>query len=100
MGGGRVSISIHLQRPDSVFENCLLTGGTVPTYTHLTNLTTFPGVRVLFFPRVVGKGDPPKALCTSLDKRRGEDTRGGDTVRDERRKKEAKRKLTAAKRKG
>jgi len=43
---------------------------------------------------------PPKALRTSLDKRKGEDKRGGDAVRDERRRKEAKRKLTAAKRKG
>ena len=58
-GGGSVSIMMNLQRPDSIFENCIASG-TVPTQRYFPNATypQHPSMSVPFYPRIVLASDP------------------------------------------
>jgi len=58
MGGGRITANINLQRPDSIFENCLASG-TIPLFSYIENMTfpTTPMLSIPFFPRLVPKSD-------------------------------------------
>ena len=58
-GGGSAHIMINLQRPDSIFENCIATG-TVPSLRYIQNATysQHPSISVPFYPRIVLSSDP------------------------------------------
>lgn len=60
-GGGSIQLSLSVQRPDSIFENCIATSCTVPShpYQQNTNYPLYsPAASVPFYPRIVQKNDP------------------------------------------
>ncbi len=59
VGGGNINIMINLQRPDSIFENCIA-HGTVPSLQYIQNATypQHPSISVPFYPRIVLSSDP------------------------------------------
>lgn len=68
-GGGKAHVTVNLQRPDSIFENCLATAS-IPTFTYKgeKNYPFSPAISVPFYPRVISKSDPrllPGLLKTS-----------------------------------
>lgn len=58
-GGGTTHLTLNLQRPDSIFENCLASC-TVPSHPFVQNMTypSFPVVSIPFYPRIVDTTDP------------------------------------------
>jgi hypothetical protein len=58
-GGGSVSVMLNLQRPDSIFENCIA-NGTIPSQPYIPNASypQHPAISVPFYPRVVLSSDP------------------------------------------
>jgi hypothetical protein len=54
-----IHVSVYLQRPDSIFENCL-TNCRVPSHPFIQNMTypSFAAVSIPFYPRIVDKSDP------------------------------------------
>lgn len=58
-GSSKVKFSINLQRPDSIFEDCL-TNGEIPCFTYVQNMRypTNSAVSIPFYPRIVDQADP------------------------------------------
>ena len=59
VGGHSVRVTLNLQRPDSIFENCLASCD-IPSHLYIQNMT-YPSHAALslpFYPRIVGKTDP------------------------------------------
>lgn len=58
-GTGSVSVMLNLQRPDSIFENCIASGA-VPSQPYFPNASypQHPAISVPFYPRVVLPSDP------------------------------------------
>lgn len=60
-GGGSIQISLSIQRPDSIFENCIASACTIPSHPYIQNMT-YPSyqsaVSVPFYPRIVKRTDP------------------------------------------
>mmetsp|Transcript_17287 Transcript_17287/g.25857 ORF Transcript_17287/g.25857 Transcript_17287/m.25857 type:complete len:1239 (-) Transcript_17287:909-4625(-) len=59
VGGNSVHVTLNLQRPDSIFENCLANCD-IPSHLYIRNMT-YPSHAALsfpFYPRIVGKNDP------------------------------------------
>eukprot|EP00557_Chaetoceros_sp_GSL56_P012218 CAMPEP_0176484674 /NCGR_PEP_ID=MMETSP0200_2-20121128/4582_1 /TAXON_ID=947934 /ORGANISM="Chaetoceros sp., Strain GSL56" /LENGTH=1308 /DNA_ID=CAMNT_0017881167 /DNA_START=165 /DNA_END=4091 /DNA_ORIENTATION=+ len=56
--GNAIHVGIYLQRPDSIFENCLAKC-TVPCHPYVENkaYSSFPAVSIPFYPRIVDKND-------------------------------------------
>ncbi len=62
VGGGKVHVTLNLQRPDSIFENCLASC-TILSHPYVMNGNTAipqyaPPVSVPFYPKIVEKEDP------------------------------------------
>ena len=57
-GGGQVHVTVNLQRPDSIFENCL-GAGALPSFPYdaQANYPPYPAISIPFFPRLVDKTD-------------------------------------------
>ena len=58
VGGNKIHITLNLQRPDSIFENCLASCG-IPSHPYIQNMTYPPHATVSlpFYPRIVSKND-------------------------------------------
>lgn len=60
-GGGSIQLSLNIQRPDSIFENCIASSCTVPSHPYVQNMKYplyNPAASIPFYPRIVKKNDP------------------------------------------
>jgi len=59
MGANRINVTVNLERPDCIFENCLASGS-VPRYVTADPSLTYPNnvtMRVPFYPRIIRAND-------------------------------------------